>query len=78
MRYRILGQHSGLRVSQVALGTGNFGTAWGYGADAVQARAVFERVLEVTADNYQSGESETLLGGLVGRRQPGRRRPDPE
>lgn len=72
MRYRILGQHSGLRVSQVALGTGNFGTAWGYGADATAARAMFERFLEVggnfidTADNYQGGESETLLGGLIG------------
>lgn len=71
MRYRILGQHTGLRVSQAALGTGNFGTAWGYGADAAQARAMFDRYLEAggnfidTADNYQVGESETLLGGFI-------------
>ncbi len=32
MRYRIFG-NTGLRVSSLALGTGNFGKGWGYGSD---------------------------------------------
>lgn len=28
MRYTTFGRRSGLRVSEYALGTGNFGTAW--------------------------------------------------
>lgn len=32
MKYTGFGQ-TGLRVSQVALSTGNFGKGWGYGAD---------------------------------------------
>ncbi len=33
MKYRVLGRNCGLRVSELALGTGNFGTGWGHGAD---------------------------------------------
>lgn len=33
MRCKIFGQRSGLRVSELALGTGNFGTGWGHGAE---------------------------------------------
>ena len=36
MKYLPFGR-TGLRVSQVALGTGNFGTGWGYGADPEEA-----------------------------------------
>jgi aryl-alcohol dehydrogenase-like predicted oxidoreductase len=32
MRYKLLGK-SGLRVSELCLGTMTFGTEWGYGAD---------------------------------------------
>lgn len=31
MRYRIFGRRAGLRVSELALGAGNFGTRWGHG-----------------------------------------------
>ena len=31
---------TGLRVSQLALGTGNFGTGWGYGADPQECAAI--------------------------------------
>lgn len=71
MRYRVFGAHSGLRVSQLALGTGNFGTAWGYGAEPDEARRMFARYVEAggnfvdTADNYQAGQSESLLGDMV-------------
>ena len=30
MRYKTFGRRTGLRVSELALGTGNFGTGWGY------------------------------------------------
>jgi aryl-alcohol dehydrogenase-like predicted oxidoreductase len=71
MRYQVFGSHSGLRVSQLALGTGNFGTAWGYGAELDEARRMFGRYLDAggnfidTADNYQAGQSETLLSELI-------------
>lgn len=68
--------NTGLRVSQVALGTGNFGTAWGHGADPEASHAVFDAYAEAggnfidTADVYQFGESETRLGALLdGRRE---------
>ena len=74
MKYTVFGK-TGLRVSQVALGTGNFGTGWGYGADPDVAEAVFNTYAEAggnfidTADIYQFGQSEELLGTLLqGRR----------
>jgi len=67
--------NTGLQVSQLALGTGNFGTAWGYGAEPETARALFNAYADAggnfidTADAYQFGQSEELLGALLqGRR----------
>lgn len=67
---------TGLQVSQLALGTGNFGTGWGYGADPEVATAIFNAYAEAggnfidTADVYQFGQSEELLGTLMqGRRE---------
>ncbi|WP_175781745.1 aldo/keto reductase [Burkholderia anthina] len=75
MKYTVFGK-TGVRVSQVALGTGNFGTGWGYGADPDAAKAVFDAYAEAggnfidTADVYQFGQSEELLGTLLeGRRE---------
>ncbi|MCB5185014.1 aldo/keto reductase [Methylobacillus gramineus] len=75
MNYTVFGK-TGLQVSQVALGTGNFGTGWGYGADPDTAKAVFNTYAEAggnfidTADVYQFGQSEELLGTLLqGRRE---------
>ena len=34
MEHFTFGRNNGLRVSALALGAGNFGTRWGYGADA--------------------------------------------
>jgi aryl-alcohol dehydrogenase-like predicted oxidoreductase len=75
MRYAPFGK-TGLQVSQIALGTGNFGTGWGHGADADTSKAVFEAYAEAggnfidTADVYQFGQSEELLGSLLeGRRE---------
>jgi aryl-alcohol dehydrogenase-like predicted oxidoreductase len=76
MKYKIFGQKSGLRVSELALGTGNFGTRWGHGSDAETSQKVFNTYVEAggnfidTADGYQLGESEEMLGGFIkGRRQ---------
>lgn len=67
---------TGLRVSPLALGTGNFGTGWGYGASAEDARAIFDAYAEAggnfidTADVYQFGQSEEIVGkALEGRRE---------
>ncbi len=71
--YYLLGR-SGLRVSRLALGTMNFGTAGfhaAYGKTADEAGASSARYLEDggnfidTADFYTAGESETILGALI-------------
>ncbi|MCH4024467.1 MAG: aldo/keto reductase [Acetobacter sp.] len=74
MKYTVFGK-TGLRVSQIALGTGNFGTGWGYGADPQASRTIFDTYAEAggnfidTADIYQFGQSEAILGDLLeGRR----------
>lgn len=74
MKYTPFGR-TGLQVSQIALGTGNFGTGWGYGADPDTAETIFNAYAQAggnfidTADVYQFGQSEELLGKLLqGRR----------
>lgn len=72
MRYKLFGGYSGLRISEYALGAGTFGTGWGYGSDPNEARRIFDRYAERggnfidTADFYQFGESERLVGDFVG------------
>ena len=67
MDYKIFGRRTGLRVSELALGTGNFGTGWGYGSEPEDARKMFDRFAQAggnfidTADTYQFGESERLM-----------------
>ncbi|MFG3392374.1 aldo/keto reductase [Streptomyces parvus] len=75
MDHLTFGRRCGLRVSAYALGTVNFGTRWGGGADREEARAVLDRFAEAggtfldTADCYHDGEAEALIGGfLQGRR----------
>src|SRR6202012_4575846 len=71
MNYKIFGSKSGLRVSELALGAGTFGTRWGYGSTPDVARTVFDRFIEAggnfidTADGYQFGESEELLSEMI-------------
>jgi aryl-alcohol dehydrogenase-like predicted oxidoreductase len=75
MRYRLFGRHTGLRVSELVLGAGVFGSRWGHGSKPDEARRIFDGYADAggnfidTADSYQFGESEELLGGfLQGRR----------
>ncbi|HXV83590.1 MAG TPA: aldo/keto reductase [Candidatus Binatia bacterium] len=71
MRYRIFGRRTGLRVSELALGAGNFGTRWGHGAEPKDARKVFDAYVQAggnfidTADSYQFGESEEIVGDFI-------------
>ncbi len=70
MRYKLLGR-SGLRVSELALGTMTFGEAWGWGASKEECGRMFEAFAETggnfvdTACNYTDGESESILGELL-------------
>jgi aryl-alcohol dehydrogenase-like predicted oxidoreductase len=74
MRYRLLGG-SGLRVSELFLGTMTFGEQGSVGAPAEECRRILDtyedaggNVLD-TASNYRGGASEEILGELlVGRR----------
>lgn len=76
MRYRLLGR-SGLRVSELALGTMTFGTDWGWGADENECRRIVDCYAAAggnfidTANNYTEGSSETIVGELT---HPGRDR----
>ncbi|MFO0149553.1 MAG: aldo/keto reductase [Microcystis sp.] len=70
MRYKLLG-NSGLRVSELCLGTMTFGEDWGWGADKEESQAVFQAFAEAggnfldTANIYTNGTSETLVGEFV-------------
>jgi len=70
MRYTLLG-NSGLRVSEVALGTMTFGTDWGWGASAGESAKQFELFAEAggtlidTANKYTNGTAESILGDLL-------------
>jgi len=71
MKYKLLGR-SGLRVSELCLGTMTFGEDWGWGASKDECRAVFEAFAAAggnfidTANLYTNGSSETITGELLG------------
>src|SRR5262249_27620431 len=70
MRYRLLGP-SGLRVSELALGTMTFGEDWGWGASREESARMFERFAAAggnfvdTASNYTDGTSERIVGEVI-------------
>jgi aryl-alcohol dehydrogenase-like predicted oxidoreductase len=72
MRYRLLG-NSGLRVSEVALGTMTFGDDWGWGAAKDEARGIYDAFREAggnfidSANIYTNGTSESFLGEFMER-----------
>ncbi len=74
LRYRLLGP-SGLRVSEICLGTMSLGERWGFGADAATSHAVLDAYAEAggnfldTANHYHGGETEEIVGRwLAGKR----------
>jgi len=72
--YRLLGK-SGLRVSEICLGTMSFGDQWGFGADEATSHRVLDAYAEAggnfldTANKYHGGQTEEI----VGRWLPGKR-----
>lgn len=70
MKYRLLG-NSGLRVSEVSLGTMTFGEDWGWGSPKDEARKIYDAYRSAggnfidTANVYTNGSSETLLGEFM-------------
>src|SRR3990172_2488902 len=70
MRYKIFGK-SGLRVSEVALGTMTFGEEWGWGANKEESKKVFDLYTETggnfidTANRYTDGTSEKFVGEFI-------------
>lgn len=74
MRYTLLGR-SGIRVSELALGTMTFGDDWGWGASRETSARLLDLYAEAggnfvdTADAYTGGTSESVIGAaLRGRR----------
>ncbi len=70
MRYKLLGR-SGLRVSELALGTMTFGEEWGWGASKEESRRMFDAYAEAggnfldTANRYTEGTSEKYVGEFI-------------
>jgi aryl-alcohol dehydrogenase-like predicted oxidoreductase len=70
MRYRVLG-HSGLKVSELCLGTMTFGEDWGFGASKEESRKQFDLFASRggnfldTANVYTKGTSERFVGEFV-------------
>lgn len=71
MKYRLFG-HTGLRVSELCLGTMTFGEEWGWGSPKKESKQVFDAFVEAggnfidTANRYTDGTSEKLVGEFVG------------
>jgi len=75
MRYKLLGS-TGLRVSELCLGTMTFGEEWGWGASREESLGMFEAFAEAggnfvdTANLYTGGTSERFTGEFLrGRRE---------
>lgn len=70
MRYKLLGK-SGLRVSELCLGTMTFGEDWGWGAPKNTSRQIFDAFVAAggnfidTANLYTNGSSEKIVGALI-------------
>jgi aryl-alcohol dehydrogenase-like predicted oxidoreductase len=71
MKYKLLGK-SGLRVSELCLGCGTFGTNWGtLGSDKATSQQIFNTFVEAggnfidTSNRYQEGQSEEFLGEFI-------------
>lgn len=67
LRYRLLGP-TGLRVSEICLGTMSFGDQWGFGADEATSHQVLDAYAEAggnfldTANKYHGGQTEEIVG----------------
>src|ERR1700719_973916 len=71
MRYKIFGERTGLKVSELALGTGMFDQPGDYGATPEDTKRIIDGFANAggnfidTADNYKHGIAEILIGDVV-------------
>jgi len=74
MRYKLLGR-SGLRVSELCLGTMTFGKDWSFGASKEESKTIFDAFIDAggnfvdTANFYAKGTSERFLSEFMGKRR---------
>jgi len=72
MKYRHLGS-SGVRVSEICLGTMSFGDQWGFGSDLETSHTVLNTFAEAggnfldTANKYHGGQTEEIVGEFIAR-----------
>jgi aryl-alcohol dehydrogenase-like predicted oxidoreductase len=70
MKYKLLGR-SGLKVSELCLGTMGFGTEAGWGADKTASFAIMDAFANAggnfldTANSYKLGTSEKIIGEFI-------------
>jgi len=70
MRYKLLGR-TGIKVSELCLGTMSFGDRWGFGADEATSIEVAAAYAEVggnfldTANKYHEGHTEEICGKII-------------
>ena len=70
MHYKLLGK-SGLRVSELCLGTMTFGEDWGWGSSKEESQKIYQAFREAggnfidTANVYTNGTSEKFLGEFI-------------
>ncbi|MEI6488358.1 MAG: aldo/keto reductase [Bacteroidota bacterium] len=70
MNYKLFGK-TGLRVSELCLGTMTFGTEWGWGADKETSKKIFDCFANEggnfidTANRYTEGSSEKFVGEFI-------------
>ncbi|MGL6343721.1 MAG: aldo/keto reductase, partial [Waterburya sp.] len=70
MQYKLLGK-SGLRVSELCLGTMTFGEDWGWGSSKEESQKIYQIFREAggnfidTANVYTNGTSEKFLGEFI-------------
>lgn len=70
MKYKILGK-SGLRVSELCLGTMTFGESWNWGTTTSLANEILKKFTDLggnfidTSNNYTDGKSEEIIGSFI-------------
>jgi aryl-alcohol dehydrogenase-like predicted oxidoreductase len=70
MKYKLLGK-SGLRVSEICLGTMTFGEEWAIGTGKDESKKIYDTFLNAggnfidTANRYTEGSSEKFLGEFI-------------
>jgi aryl-alcohol dehydrogenase-like predicted oxidoreductase len=70
MHFKLFG-NSGLRVSEIALGTMGFGQDWGWGQSREESKLIFDAYANAggnfidTAVNYTNGTSEKFVGEFI-------------